>query len=393
MQEQKIVRIFVASPNDVKPEREILEEIVKELNDTWSALLGIYLHLIKWETHTYPSFGSDPQAIINEQLGDDYEIFIGILWTHFGTSTPRAESGTVEEFKRAYDRYKADPDSIRVMFYFKDQPIPPSKIDPDQLACVKKFRDSLGKLGGLYWTFENLEGFTKYLRMHLSRQFQYWKDRPIVTNKRKIETVSVPKPQSQDIEAFEDTEEDGFLDLVEVGTENFELLAEVANKLTDLMNQLAENTEENTKEIQSLDVGAGKNEVKRAKRLVNRMAQQLEQFSDRMDAEIPLYRKYFSTAIDAYGKAATLLTDFDTDSTNQIENSLVTVKSIEESVRETRKALASFRQIIASLPRVTTRFNRSKRHCVSVLDDFAKEMEAGINLTGEVEKLMKGLLE
>ena len=42
--------------------------------------------------------GSDPQQIINSQVSDEYDIFIGILWTRFGTPTERAGSGTEEEF-------------------------------------------------------------------------------------------------------------------------------------------------------------------------------------------------------------------------------------------------------------------------------------------------------
>ena len=163
MKERKIIRVFVASPDDVKAEREVLEEIVKELNDLWSDSLDVYLQLVKWESHSYPDIGSDPQAVINKQIGDDYEVFIGILWSRFGTPTPRAESGTVEEFERAYSRFDKNPDDIKVMFYFKDQAIPPSKMVPEQLSRIHNFRDRLGTLGTLHWSFNDTEDFSKYL--------------------------------------------------------------------------------------------------------------------------------------------------------------------------------------------------------------------------------------
>jgi Domain of unknown function (DUF4062) len=99
-----ILQIFVASPTELKDERIALETVVKELNQTLSESTGSYLELVKWETHTMPGFGLDPQAVINEQIGDKYDIFIGILSTKFGSPTPRAGSGTEEEFERAYDR-------------------------------------------------------------------------------------------------------------------------------------------------------------------------------------------------------------------------------------------------------------------------------------------------
>lgn len=392
MKEKRIVSVFVASPSDVKPERELLEEIVKELNDLWGDTLGVYLELVKWETHTYPDLGSDPQSVINEQIGDAYDVFIGILWARFGTLTPRAESGTVEEFERAHSRHKADPNSVKVMFYFKDQAIPPSKINPDQISKINDFRNKLGEIGGLHWSFETTEDFAKYLRMHLSRQIQFWKDRPILETKTPIHVPSKSLPIQQQLENAQDTEEEGFLDLVESGTESFEILSEVANRMTDQLTSLSQYTESSTKEIQSIDMSKGKGELKKAKRLINQMAQKLDDFSRRMDSEIPLYRQYFSRAIDSYGKATTLLTDFDSNSDHEIKNALDVVESIKDSVISTREAMSPFRSIIESLPRATTQFNHAKRKCVKMLNEFDRELESSINLTLEVENTMKSLL-
>ena len=91
----------MASPGDVKEERERLERIVTELNRSWADSLEIEIELVRWETHAFPGFSTDAQATINAQLGDDYEIFIGLLWSRIGTPSPRARSGTMEEFERA----------------------------------------------------------------------------------------------------------------------------------------------------------------------------------------------------------------------------------------------------------------------------------------------------
>lgn len=392
MKKSKIIRVFVASPGDVKQEREILEEIIKELNDSWSESLGLFFQLIKWETHSYPDVGTDPQSVINNQIGDDYEVFIGILWSRFGTPTPRAESGTIEEFERAYSRYEENPDNIKVMFYFKDQPVPPSKIDPTQLSKIIEFKNKLGELGTLHWSFDNTEEFSKYLRMHLSRQMQYWKDRPLLSH----DTSSIAKDKDNEMISITDEpetiEEDGFLDLVEIGTENFETLNEVSERMTEEMYKLAEYTKENTEALKEIDVSQGKGEVKKAKRLVNQMAGQLEIFNKRFDAEIPLYRKHFFAAIDSFGKATTLLTDFGTDVNDDINDALSAIKDIRVSSNSLNDAIGPFRDVISHLPRVTTRFNRAKRQCISILELFEKEVESGIKLTTEVEMTMTKLL-
>ena len=106
-QQAFIAQIFVASPSDVQGEREILEEVVSEMNRSSAKNAGFRLELLKWETSVHPGFGPDSQAVINEQIGDNYDIFIGIIWGRFGRKTSRAESGTEEEFDRALMRYKA----------------------------------------------------------------------------------------------------------------------------------------------------------------------------------------------------------------------------------------------------------------------------------------------
>jgi hypothetical protein len=99
--QKKVITIFVASPNDVVDERTKLEEVINELNITWSRNIGLRFDLVRWETHAFPGIGDDPQDVINEQIPDDYDIFIGIMWCRFGTPTGRAGSGTAEEFQRA----------------------------------------------------------------------------------------------------------------------------------------------------------------------------------------------------------------------------------------------------------------------------------------------------
>ena len=83
-----VVQVFVASPSDVTNEREQLETLIFETNKIWGRTLGVIFELIKWENDVRPAFGSDPQSVINSQIGDDYDIFIGILWGKFGTKTP-----------------------------------------------------------------------------------------------------------------------------------------------------------------------------------------------------------------------------------------------------------------------------------------------------------------
>lgn len=154
-----VLSVFVASPSDVAAERDRLEQVIKEFNGTWGRQFSLTLKLIRWETDAYPGFGTDAQSVINAEIPDDYDIFVGILWARFGTPTGRAGSRTVEEFNRAKQRYDKDNASVKLMIYFKEAPISPSQIDPDQFTRLAAFRKSLGNEGALYWTFNSTDDF------------------------------------------------------------------------------------------------------------------------------------------------------------------------------------------------------------------------------------------
>jgi hypothetical protein len=165
----KVYKIFLASPGDTKEERQIVEEIVSEINSTTGEQQNYIIKLLKWENDTYPDFGVDGQDVINKQLGIDYDIFIGIMWTRFGTPTSRADSGTVEEFERAYKKLQ-DGGKVKIMFYFNGAPIPQDRLDIEQIIQVKSFKEKIEKLGAYHWTYCLKEEFSRLLRKHLLRQ-------------------------------------------------------------------------------------------------------------------------------------------------------------------------------------------------------------------------------
>src|SRR5579859_5846961 len=143
------LRIFLSSPSDLNYEREIIEKVVAEYNQIWRDHFGIGCELIRWETSIIPGISTDPQAVINAQIGDNYDIFIGMLWARFGTETKRAGSGTEDEFNIAYDRFRRNPGEIAIAFYMKDAAIPFDDIDITQLERVKSFRSQLSEKGVL----------------------------------------------------------------------------------------------------------------------------------------------------------------------------------------------------------------------------------------------------
>jgi hypothetical protein len=159
------LRIFVASPGDVSEERQSLANVVNELNQTHGTPLGYRLELVQWQTHVAPGAGR-PQQVINEQIGS-YDIFVGIMWRRFGTSSGMAGSGTEEEFRIAYRAWERDQQLV-LMFYFCQEPfIPDSLEEVEQMRKVLVFRQELdGK--ALTWRYRPRTMFGDEIRKHLA---------------------------------------------------------------------------------------------------------------------------------------------------------------------------------------------------------------------------------
>jgi hypothetical protein len=160
------IRVFVSSPSDVTSERKQLKEVIEEINHTNGQHMGFMLEFVEWETHTHPGMGR-PQSLINEQIGA-YDIFIGIMCRRFGSPTGKAGSGTEEEFRIAYDSWKATRKPL-ILFYFCDASaggMPRSRHDLQQLAQVMTFREELFSLG-LVREYPSRSKFASVVRRHL----------------------------------------------------------------------------------------------------------------------------------------------------------------------------------------------------------------------------------
>ena len=141
-----VLRVMIASPGDVKEEREIVTKEVYRWNDAHALSRKLVLQPVKWETHSTPQLGVPPQDVLNEQILDDADILIGIFGTRVGTRTEKYISGTVEEIKRHVTAGKT------AKVYFSDVPVAPSEVDPEQYKALQEFKEECKK-AGLYATY------------------------------------------------------------------------------------------------------------------------------------------------------------------------------------------------------------------------------------------------
>lgn len=394
--QQTVLSVFVASPCDLEEERNLLEKVTRELNTTCSRDLGINLELIRWETDAFPSFGDDAQAVINEQIPEDYDIFIGLMWYRFGTPTKRAGSGTIEEFNRAMERHNQDTASVQLMVYFKDSPapIPPSKLDYSQLAKVAEFRASLVLLGGLYWTFDATDDFANLIRMHLSKQVQAWRAKQLNSFTDVTSASSRILQDDCPTSVPLDEDEPGLIDLMEQFEDEFQALNDVVARIASAIVDVGNRMQERTVETNEFAKGPNASNRKAARRLVAKAAVNMDQFVYRMDAELPLFSQHLRSGMECLTHAATIVIEMriTDDDLEQVRENLDPLRNMRSTLQVVEEQIRDFQESVRSLPRMTSDLNKSKRAVIGVLQRLIDEFQNMQSMAKEVESTYESIL-
>jgi hypothetical protein len=167
----KIFKAFIASPSDTGRERILCDKIFEEINSGLGEIYKFRIESLKWEKDVRPTIkDKDGQSIIFDQIGDSFEIFIGIMNKKFGSPTPRAGSGTEEEFNEAFKRFKEKND-LEIIFYFNEEPPQSmSEINASELLKIEEFRKKI-QPKGIYGFYNGVSEFEDKLRKHLTRYF------------------------------------------------------------------------------------------------------------------------------------------------------------------------------------------------------------------------------
>lgn len=382
MRTESIYTIFLASPGDVVEERDAVDEAVSELN---LANHGYQFEVIRWETYVPPGVGEDAQDVVNKAIPDDYDIFLAILWTHIGSSTGRAISGTVEEFNRAYARFTANPKSVKIMLYFKDSPVPPSAIDVTQLKALNAFRDDLKKRGVLYHEFSTIHDFERLLRIHLPKQVLSLADpasAPLASGTR---AIAVPVTNAV---TTEEQEELGYLDFLVQMEDEFALSTEIMTKMTSELEALGNKLQSRTAEIETLPTVHGSTDVRGARRIGNAAAEDMNFFSGAMEQYLQDLALAYDRAMDATAKALALAAELDVDRTELLP-AADAAADLRETIRGVIASLSEFRAQISEMPRATGKMIMAKKRLIRLMDAMVADFARIEGLAGEIEMSMR----
>ena len=171
----KILRLFVASPGDVSAERDVVEMVAGEVNESPQEIAGLFqIEVLRWE-NARPS-GGRPQQEIFDQLGP-YDLFVGILWTRCGTPSGHdehgheiARSGTVEEIRDVLLKLKQGLlRKPQIMLYRCERDFFPQNLDEiGQFTAVHAlFKEIETSKKVLTCRYKSVESFRDLFKKHL----------------------------------------------------------------------------------------------------------------------------------------------------------------------------------------------------------------------------------
>ncbi|TYB73199.1 hypothetical protein [Bizionia myxarmorum] len=384
MKEIKQINLFISCPGDIKDELNSIEVIVKEFNKTFGKISSFSIQIVHWNEDTYTDVGEDGQEIINNQI--DYDILIGILWMKLGTPTKRDKSGTVEEINRAIK----NPEKQQLIYFKTATPNNLNAINTSELDDVMLFKKELSnKL--LYKEFESIEKFETLFRLNLSSLI---KDKFIDKQELNQSSTEIILPKKdvkyQNIVSLIDEIENstkgnfGDIDIFEINKNGYECFDKITlnlTKMTEYLEKLTTNLNKGTEEInQANNIKDTRLKLSRAKKVVNRLSKELDDFNDEINSELP----DFSENLKEVGKVTsdiflTLKSYSGIDEYDIESNTIAFRDSMEYAMNSTAEMLKE----IMNWPPINLKFNTSKRNTEVTLKDLTKEIMFGLTLIDE----------
>lgn len=363
------LRVFVAAPSEVLIDKTHVRSVIDELNSIHGSRAEVILRYIAWETDVHPSVGLDAQSVINEQIGDHYDIFVGLMWSQFGNPTGRFGSGTEEEYNRALKRLKIDPQSVSLLFYFKDAPIPPSKIDIEQLSAVSRFKRELCTNGVLYDTYHSDDELRSKLRQHLAAVSREWLTR-ISPSKTAVSAPAFTPTQNSDPDGEESETDFGFLDYIEKGTRCFEACAAAANRIARCMNDRSQRVPAKAGKLEAAMKLPLDRRVSTARRILSSVASDMDAISVVLEKEAATIAQNFNAGLSTFEAASKLMATLESPDSSELINAANAAATLQETFVHSQESYTTLKATIVGLPDMERLTNRAKKRLSHAIENY-----------------------
>lgn len=367
------IGVFISSPSDVALERDIAEEAIQEINRIRGNSEGFSLLPVRWERDVGSQFGSHPQSIINQQIGDEYDIFVGIMCSTFGSTAENFGSGTEEEFERALQRVEVSEKPTEILFYFKDPRKSESPIDAHQFLKVDGFKQKIASKG-VYCEFETPEGLKTSLLADLSKATDRFLSSSKVTSLAESSGGNEkPETGCKLIETDDFDEDIGILELSDIVFDSLENFNDTLSSIGSATTRFGLRIEEKTLELGKLPKsGNARQDQKKSKPYIEKIAAEMQRLSHKIDLETPIARKDFSMALKAMQRAVLVMGQDGLSKGSDNDDLARQLRDLKVQIEGVVPKLSEFKTSIANMPRLTSKLNQAKRRALGSIDELIK---------------------
>jgi hypothetical protein len=173
----KEITLFLAYCSDSEDLKEIVFQVINEINDYISGFYHTMITVKEWKHSTYAGMGNAEQQILAQMPPDRCNIFVGIVRYRFGSPTGNINpdtgeiylSGMEEEFCCAYRTWEKNR-TPHIMVFKSSEPIPREHINEEQIRNINNYFSEFrpdGRYPGIYREFGSKEAFESEFRKNI----------------------------------------------------------------------------------------------------------------------------------------------------------------------------------------------------------------------------------
>lgn len=387
----KEISIFLSSPGDLAAEREIAKSVCDEINLDRGRMEGFHLTLLRWETHAHPGMDERSQSIINKDIGDQYDIFLGLMGNRFGTPTGTWRSGTEEEFRIALDR-RNSTGKPSIHFYFSLAPTIPSLIDPDQLKMVHEFRNRLPDLGILYWQFTGPTDLRIALHRHISKEIS-----DLLHNQKamlaKVSDVILAEssfdPLSNWKYLISVDPTVAIMEMLREGTKSLNLLTAETNGISSAISKISKGIGAEAKKIAVFNKSAHKDQ-RQFITIIKNVIRILDDYSEYLIGALPKLYRHMNEALTKLQRAINISRANEMLSAADAMAYVGIIQTLKSAMPTILESLESFEKALSNWPNLFENLDFSKKKALSLSKDLTSFFLFSIKTADSILSDVKG---
>lgn len=368
-------RVVIASPNDLLGTRKVLFDVIDELNRSFD-IQKVHIRGLGWEEYVTPGIGMDAQDVVNQQLLTDYDILIALFSTKLGSPTERATSGTIEEIEHAIANTTSPMGKYRVQVYFRDRIDSASSLSMDEFKKVMDYREALKPRGVLFGLFKSDDDLQREIRVNVQRPIlDFLRQRgadafhPVALPTASENSLpATSTPNVIEIASASDGEEFGILDYQEKADTAIAAFNISMGQMADLLKDITVEMNLNVERISESSFVSSTAADKKV--VINSFSSFLKSKSTQLEYEA----RVASDSIEIFAANLILMAEIERQGkSDAYEKNLEVFLKVSEvmlaALVESRSHALSFRNTMASMPRITIQFNQAKKMLVQAVDE------------------------